>query len=434
MRSGFVLPLVILAMLSVVFLISFINSMGSGYINQVLHVSEGFKCRIIAESVYSQVLAKIRNKPYRERFYANHPFYESNVPSLDGKYDLYVIDTPLPKVNQTDIYVQTTCQRATRLYFWRFQYESSILDAAGKMYPVIFASLTPKKLPSNIVSSPFGESIDQIIQERKQKNKISNSISQKIQSQDKIQDIITSINGNIGNLVDASDPASLTIPIATAPSTPPSIVQSIIFKENFEKCNQGAYPPVLSPIFRGYDDSTLSAVVNNSPGTSTNCYQAAGASNFSRAEAIHPVKTGKRLTYEVDVCFKDLGRGGSVGFLAANNGFLGFFNTVSFGNTGTIAFFKANIAGDITGKQIIGNWTPGVWQKIRVESDFENQTANVYIDGTLVGEKIPANSTSAYNQKMGQVELNTFGFGTANVHPFDSSPVIMMVDNIVLYQ
>jgi hypothetical protein len=166
MRAGFVFPIVILGILSVIFLAVFVSNLGSGYANQVAHVDEVTRCCAIADSAFSIILARIRNQPFSQRFFAEKPFSSKNNPLFGGTYSVYVVDTPPPRINQVDVYIQSTYRRVTRLFFWRFEDSTSILNSSGRLIPIVFSNLSPRSLPNTPTGSPFLDLIDQILTER----------------------------------------------------------------------------------------------------------------------------------------------------------------------------------------------------------------------------------------------------------------------------
>ena len=139
-KAGMLLPLILFASVSIVFLVMFVHYMSSGYNNQVAHVDESIRCQAIAESAFSTMQARVRDKPYSMRFFAGKGFRESGIRKLDGDYDLFVVDTP-GKDNQADVYVEARYQRARKFLFWRMLFETSILDATGKSFPLLFTPL-----------------------------------------------------------------------------------------------------------------------------------------------------------------------------------------------------------------------------------------------------------------------------------------------------
>lgn len=95
---SFLLPLVVLGILSMAFLAMFVHSLGTGYSTQVQHSGEVLHAVMIADSVYNQVLGHLREKPYSKRFFLGNPFQLADQSLLGGKYDLFVEDASgLPK-------------------------------------------------------------------------------------------------------------------------------------------------------------------------------------------------------------------------------------------------------------------------------------------------------------------------------------------------
>jgi hypothetical protein len=161
-RRGFFLPMLILAVLAMGLLAVTMWFMGSNYANQVLHVDEGSRTLMIAEAKVGEMLARIRERPYRERFFAPTPFQELDAEMLGGRCDTFVEDAPPPAVDQADVYVRATWGRARRLYVWRFKHEETLFDAVGRLLPIFFVSLDASDFPRP-GHSPFAAALRDLI-------------------------------------------------------------------------------------------------------------------------------------------------------------------------------------------------------------------------------------------------------------------------------
>ena len=125
---------------------------------------------------------------------------------------------------------------------------------------------------------------------------------------------------------------------------------------------------------------------------------------------------------------------------SCSNGFVGFMfkdpryanqvpteNRVGFRADGRIEW------GGLT-DQVIGQWQPGqeATYTVRVEIDFPNETADVWINGELLGEGLPAfprviPASSIYGA---EIPLNKWGFGVENFS--GPGPGRLFIDDICL--
>ena len=165
-RQGFFLPLLIFGIMAGIFMVVSLLSLGSSYSSQVIHVDEGSRCLMIAEAQLALVVARIREKPYSQRFFAGTPYEELDGSCLGGSFDLFVEDSPAPARDQADIYVRPTFNRARRLFFWRVKHEETLLDAAGRLLPVLFTALDSGRFPTPS-SSPFAAEIRDLLAKRR---------------------------------------------------------------------------------------------------------------------------------------------------------------------------------------------------------------------------------------------------------------------------
>lgn len=215
-RCGFVLPLVILGLVGIIFFMVVMHSVGSNYALQVTHVDEVLRCRVIAESAFATVLAKIREKPFKNRFFAGRVHTEYDTALFDGTYDLTVKDAPPPRINQVDIFVQARYKRVIRHFFWRIDYTNSLLDAAGRTVPILFAHLSPALFPTPARPGAADAAIAGILNDRKQRDPVAQiKAAQMSRTHD-----LTAIAG-ILNVPLTNDVATFTVPPPPPPPPPP---------------------------------------------------------------------------------------------------------------------------------------------------------------------------------------------------------------------
>ncbi len=387
-NSGFILPMVILAMFSIAFFAVVVHSMGSGYSNQVTHVDEFARCRAIAESAYAKVLARVRNKPYRERFFAKAPCRELGVSLFNGQYNLYIVDTPGHKT-QADVYVEAIYQRCSRLFFWRVKFERSIFDAVGRALPLLFVTRDASDFPLGGTGSPLAGFVDDLIKTRDTNNISAATKDSMVKSLTDTQTIITVLDGPTGVAL-ASDPDHGALPIAPPPplGKPPLASPTVIYEEHFDSDTGGTIPG-----FKSDGKGVLAGYSQNPP----NCYQQVAGPTNQRNELL-PIPLTNRLIYSFRFMVpvdpqptSSTDEGGDIGLALPNFHFeagWGFFTVMP---EGTLSF-DAGVS-----CEQLGNWVKGTWYSFRAEIDFDAQAADLYLNGTLVREKLalPAKSKLA---------------------------------------
>jgi len=412
-----VLPLVVLGVVGMITLIEVLHDMGSGYSDQVRHVDEGLRCRSLAESVCAMVAARIREQPFHKRFYAGKPFVAWDVALMDGRYDLLVADVPPPRVGQTDVYVQATFGRVKRLYVWRLEYANSILDAAGRLHPILFTVLD-KPLPTNPTTSPYAPLIEDLITKRKNNDRPAKEKTLQIQNVTRIEDVIKVIDGDATGVVPATDPVPVPPPPATGPAVPPPPPETIIYQEDFESTAVGAHPSSLFVFYAG--NPSRCGVVDPSvePLARSRAYRMVSGASFARVEGIRQ-GVGTRLVYQFDMALIKAGPGPIIGLIAWPRAEGVKYNMLGFNSDRTFHF--SDSMSDSTYNQRIGSWETGVWHTYRVELDMEGKTAKVLIDGAVKAESLSIRSLDS-----SQGPLDGFNFdGGHNSNEF-------LIDNVTL--
>jgi hypothetical protein len=222
-RHGFFLPILILGVLSVALFIFAVSSLGSNYLNQVVYEEEALRCRVIGESVLTMVLARIRNAPWKDRFFAPTPHRQENQPLFEGTYSLYVLDAP-GLTDQVDIYVEARFNRARRLFFWRFKHERSILDAAGRFLPILFTAGENQTIPQTGNVSPLAGTVAAIVAERGRNRERARAKVGALAGVSQLRDVINILDAPPENIILAEDPTRLNPPPpVAAPPTPPPV-------------------------------------------------------------------------------------------------------------------------------------------------------------------------------------------------------------------
>ncbi|MBF0548457.1 MAG: hypothetical protein HQM08_28740 [Candidatus Riflebacteria bacterium] len=252
-RKGFILPLVVLALTSVAFFLMFVSNMGSSYLSQVAHEDDTFRCRIIAESVITHVLAQIRQTTWKKRFFFPKPYKETNQTLFGGMYSLYVTDAP-DRANEVDIYVDSKFGTVHRLFIWRYKFEYSILDNVGRLSEILFTyKSTPNFVPPT-AGSPLKDLINGLLVERSNNQNKSDEKSATIKTLSHLGDIAQVLNGpDVVDVVASS--SAVAIPVIPADLSPvASSVWTTLIDENFDNYALNKTPPDLQifVIQRGY--------------------------------------------------------------------------------------------------------------------------------------------------------------------------------------
>lgn len=191
-RRGFLIPVAILAAVAVFFFIMSFSTMSRGYRNQIRHMSERQNLFYIAYSGYSQVISKLYQKTWEERFFKNGPSAESNVPIYHGFYDSYVVNVP-GKEYQADIYIRAwvvigSGKSREQLYFWRIIYNDDILDISNRVIPLMFTDIDVRFFPTG-ANSPFAAQADAILAERATNHEKANTYVRQIVTLQDARDI-----------------------------------------------------------------------------------------------------------------------------------------------------------------------------------------------------------------------------------------------------
>ncbi len=431
-RRGFLLPLIILAVLAVAFFVMFVNSMGSGYSSQVAHVDEYTRCRIIGESAFATVLSRIRVNPYRDRFFAKRGYREYRTPLFGGEYDLYILDTP-GGTAQADIYIESRYHRCKKIFFWRIRYENSLLDAAGKVYPLIFTACDPSQMTGN-TGSPMAGFVGDLLKKRQDNRKMAAQKSAQVRSLTQTKDIISVLNGPSGGKVE-EDPQR-PVPVITPPpplDPPPKAGWTTIYQENFDSA-AGAVSqiPGFSVLAPGDSGKVDSAISKSSP----NGFDLVNKSVIPRVEA-YSVSPGDQIAFEADLMMDFApgaknGISGMFGFAQKGSGTaIEKLNFFSIGSEGKVEFMGSSL-----NPTLVHTWQQGEWFNLRIEFDFKENKANIYVNGALKFENhgVSPKEFTGVDPRTGQsvsLKCNNIAIGSISDGSRDTT---LHVDNILIQQ
>lgn len=234
-KSGFAIPLAILASLSVALFIATLTTMNRGFRTNLHKLDTNQAMFNAAFSAYSNVLAKLREKSWDQRFFKDAPYIKNNVVFDRSHYSYQVFNTP-GKEFQTDLYVKVTLQGDSRVYFWRFLYIDDILDTSGRAYPLVFIEGIESELPVSSIDAI----VKGILDKRKQNQPIA-------QNKAKLANTLTNVN-DVAEIVSATPGGRAPIPIiadGTQSQTAPEIPG--VFKTTAQRQQIGESSPRPSP-------------------------------------------------------------------------------------------------------------------------------------------------------------------------------------------
>lgn len=180
-RRGFVLPMVILAVLSITLFIVVVSSLGRSSRSRIIHFYKAHTAFYIGYSAMSRFMARLHQTGWADRDYRDGPAKQFRVSMLEGEYDLHAENTPgLDRDYQTDLYVRVRLDDLTRLFFWRLQYRDDLLDLSNRLGVLFFASIPVDCFPGAAGSS-FGATVDRILAKRAENRETADILSMEIQ-------------------------------------------------------------------------------------------------------------------------------------------------------------------------------------------------------------------------------------------------------------
>lgn len=176
-RRGFVLPMVVLAGLSITLFIVVVSSLGRSSRSRIVHLDKAQTTFYIGYSAMSRFMARLHQTSWSDRDYRDAPVKQFRVTLLDGEYDLHAENTPgLNRDFQTDLYVRVRLDDMTRLFFWRFRYRDDLLDLSNRSGVLYFASAPVDRFPGGAGSS-FGSTVDRVLAKREENRESADILS-----------------------------------------------------------------------------------------------------------------------------------------------------------------------------------------------------------------------------------------------------------------
>lgn len=421
-KTGMVFPLVLLGILSVGFFVIFVHSMSRGYSSQIAHVEKHLKLEAIGRSAYSHILARISEKPFKNRFFFPKPYLEYKIALLGGDYDAYVTDAP-NRPYQVDIYIRARYYNAQKLFFWRILVDSTILNAAGKLFSIVTTTDDPTKMPAVPGGSPLSDKVETILETRKTNRSTAMEKTAALKMSSSLKDDIKILDGpppdDVSEFIDPAPIPPPPPPVADIPQPPP-IPLTKVREETFTDLPVGAYPSGWVNMFSGISGQVAEAF------SGRKVFEMRGETMFSRVDTI-PVKPGERFAYEGQIYLTENNHGGVFGFMySLDNCYMKYFNSFRFTNDREITFKGKD-------ERSYGTWNANKWYTIRAEFDFSENTAKIYLNGNMLEDKFPIEPPSFYSSEVNRnVTLNRFGFGTLNTR--DGQPNKVYIDKVKLFQ
>jgi len=415
--------LIILAILAVALFVTFVHSMSQGYSNQIAHLDEFSRAQFIADSLLAKVQARIQTKRWKDRFFSKAPYYETGFSDFGGEYELYVLDTP-GRPSEMDVYAQIRFQRAKRLFFWRLRYETSILDAAGRIFPLVFTATSAQTL--NTGTSPMGGFIDDLLATRRKNAPAAAAKAALIKPMTSAKDMIAVLDGPTDPGI--LDEPSLGTTLPQGPETltpPPPPPLTTIYEETFDA------PPAGNAAIPGFTPRETDAgeIVRTTSSSPPGCYK------ISRNKYQDlPISISNRLVYEFDIKITRPDSGSGSGdtyigpcFKLGTDRSMGY-NRLSFNHNDLHLNFCSD-QGARGGSSQIGLWKFDQFAHIKVDLNFDDLTGDIYVDGVKVGDRlsIKPKSFSATNPWTGQPITVTLDHIEVGGH---GSPYQSYIDNI----
>jgi hypothetical protein len=194
-------------------------------------------------------------------------------------------------------------------------------------------------------------------------------------------------------------------------------VISLPFTDNFEDDTVGTQPNLPWDNFNGGP----AMVTNNESHSPTKSISVFTGAEGSRSAFVNlPETYPDRIAYETWVKVNSTGSSAYVGFCEEILNIIPQFNAVYFnGSDGKVYFTSADRDHGFM-VPILNHFTIGVWHKIRVQIDFTNLTADVFIDNNRVGSSLPVSPKNATWKNGGTYSfpLNKIGVTHALGEPF----------------
>ncbi|MFZ2960237.1 MAG: hypothetical protein WA705_25425 [Candidatus Ozemobacteraceae bacterium] len=203
---GFAYPLVILAVIMIAGFVTTSSILTQGLKNQLIQSDTDNFSFTLAYSALSKIMGKIHADSWNNRPFNGKAFSEYDVSLNGGTYDLFVEDSP-GKTYQADVYVKTTLDKKTNLYFWRIRFHDDLLDVSNRIQVDFFMKGDPADFPKGIGSS-FSAKVDDLMKQRKNNQKDSDITAASIETVNDPKQIVSVLGGRPMNKFTQNYPSS----------------------------------------------------------------------------------------------------------------------------------------------------------------------------------------------------------------------------------
>jgi hypothetical protein len=212
--------------------------------------------------------------------------------------------------------------------------------------------------------------------------------------------------------------------VAVVLSAEPSDAVTLPFDDDFENIAVGNYPDENG--WRMMTSGKTAYVSNVQAASGSRSFRLEGYANWSRCDYIQLNRADieEGVTYEVSVYLLDAPQEGAfIGFAQLHGNMLPWYNSFTFSHNAMMHFRGEGPS------VALGNWEPERWYRIRVEIDYTQLQADVYLDGALVGENIPTKPIE-FDDGFGHNVLDKFSLITPNWSPWTSATDVVYFDDV----
>lgn len=193
-EGGFFLPIVLLTGLCIAILVFTVMNLSRNYRSQVNHSNKHQLVFQIAYSAYSKMLSECYSSGWENRSFKDSPHIESNVDLFGGRYDLLVHNTP-GKDKNADLYIRVKFDDLTKLYFWRIEFNTDMLDLTRPFKSLWFSDIAVSNFPT-AVSYPYAAEVDRLLGLRSDNRQSAAQKAATIDSIADVREIVEKLGGN----------------------------------------------------------------------------------------------------------------------------------------------------------------------------------------------------------------------------------------------
>lgn len=167
-RRGNALVIVLALALLLAAQISIISTLNSGNLRHLNKVTAHVRAKMVAESAYSGILTRIRATEWADRWYANAPAIETDVPLVGGSYSSYIATVPSTSDHFADVWIRGRYDTSTAVMYWRVKVVEDTLDFSARVYPQFFTHLPSEApAPSGSVGDPTTTLVENMMGQQK---------------------------------------------------------------------------------------------------------------------------------------------------------------------------------------------------------------------------------------------------------------------------